>query len=110
MDKTTAAQASSTPTPIRKAVDGVKNVDTIINGHTPAQTTPADMREFADFVARLRGARAGGEEGRQDRRRGDQDVDDPGEIQGLRRAGRRAGNRVGAGDLRRNEVTNNKCE
>jgi cyclase len=36
---------------IRKAVDGVKNVDTIINGHTPSQTTPADMREFADFVA-----------------------------------------------------------
>jgi len=36
---------------IRKVVDGVKNVDTIINGHTPAQTTPADMREFADFVA-----------------------------------------------------------
>ena len=36
---------------VRKAVDGMKNVDTIINGHTPAQTTPADMREFADFVA-----------------------------------------------------------
>ena len=36
---------------IRKVVDGVKNVDTIINGHTPAQTTPADMREFADFVS-----------------------------------------------------------
>ena len=36
---------------IRKAVDGVKNVDAIINGHTPAQTTMADMREFADFVA-----------------------------------------------------------
>lgn len=36
---------------IRKAVDGVKNVDTIINGHTAAQTTPAEMREFADFVA-----------------------------------------------------------
>ena len=36
---------------IRKAVDGVKNVDTIINGHTPAQTTPAEMREFADFVS-----------------------------------------------------------
>jgi glyoxylase-like metal-dependent hydrolase (beta-lactamase superfamily II) len=35
---------------VRKAVDGIKNVDTIINGHTPAQTTPADMREFADFV------------------------------------------------------------
>jgi cyclase len=36
---------------IKKAVEGVKNVDTIINGHTPAQTTLADMREFADFVA-----------------------------------------------------------
>ena len=36
---------------VRKAVDGVKNVDTIINGHLPAQTTPAEMREFADFVA-----------------------------------------------------------
>ena len=36
---------------VRKAVDGVKGVDTIINGHTPAQTTPAEMREFADFVA-----------------------------------------------------------
>lgn len=36
---------------VRKAVDGVKNVDTIINGHLPGQTTPAEMREFADFVA-----------------------------------------------------------
>ena len=36
---------------VRKAVDGVKNVDTIINGHLPAQTTPAEMREYADFVA-----------------------------------------------------------
>jgi len=35
---------------IRKAIDGVKNVDTIINGHTAAQTTPAEMREYADFV------------------------------------------------------------
>jgi glyoxylase-like metal-dependent hydrolase (beta-lactamase superfamily II) len=36
---------------VRKAVDGVKNVDTIINGHWPTQTTPAEMREFADFVS-----------------------------------------------------------
>jgi cyclase len=36
---------------IRKAADGVKNVDTIINGHLPSQTTPAEMREYADFVA-----------------------------------------------------------
>ena len=36
---------------LRKAIDGVKNVDTIINGHLPNQTTPAEMREYADFVA-----------------------------------------------------------
>ena len=36
---------------IRKAIDGVKNVDTVINGHLPAQTTPAEMREYADFVS-----------------------------------------------------------
>jgi glyoxylase-like metal-dependent hydrolase (beta-lactamase superfamily II) len=36
---------------IRKAVKGVPNIDAIINGHTPAQTTPADMLQFADFVS-----------------------------------------------------------
>jgi glyoxylase-like metal-dependent hydrolase (beta-lactamase superfamily II) len=29
---------------------GVANVDTIINGHTPANTTMADLKEYADFV------------------------------------------------------------
>ena len=32
-----------------KAHDGIKNVDAIINGHTPAQTTWADLKEFSDF-------------------------------------------------------------
>jgi glyoxylase-like metal-dependent hydrolase (beta-lactamase superfamily II) len=32
-----------------KAYKGIKNVDTIVNGHTPANTTWADLREFADF-------------------------------------------------------------
>src|SRR6266481_2807176 len=32
-----------------KAYNGIKNVDTIINGHTPANTTWADLKEFADF-------------------------------------------------------------
>jgi hypothetical protein len=36
---------------VRKAVAAAKNVDTIINGHMPAQTTPAEMGEYADFVA-----------------------------------------------------------
>lgn len=34
---------------LRKAHDGIKDVDTIINGHTPKQTTWADLKEYADF-------------------------------------------------------------
>lgn len=51
MDKVNGGTGIGYAATVRKAVDGVKNVDTIINGHTPAQTTPADMREFADFVS-----------------------------------------------------------
>ncbi len=50
MDKSNGGSGVQYAATLRKAVDGVKNVDTIINGHTPAQTTPADMREYADFV------------------------------------------------------------
>jgi cyclase len=34
---------------LMKAHDGIKNVDMIINGHTPAQTTWADLKEYAEF-------------------------------------------------------------
>jgi cyclase len=34
---------------LMKAYNGIKNVDTIINGHTPANTAWADLKEFADF-------------------------------------------------------------
>ena len=34
---------------LMKAHNGIKNVDAIINGHTPAQTTWADLKEYADF-------------------------------------------------------------
>jgi glyoxylase-like metal-dependent hydrolase (beta-lactamase superfamily II) len=51
MDKTNGGSGVQYAATIRKAVAGVKNVDTIINGHTAAQTTPADMREFADYVS-----------------------------------------------------------
>lgn len=34
---------------LMKAYNGIKNVDTIINGHTPAQTTWADLKEYAEF-------------------------------------------------------------
>ncbi len=34
---------------LTKAHAGIRNVDTIINGHMPKQTTWADLKEFADF-------------------------------------------------------------
>jgi glyoxylase-like metal-dependent hydrolase (beta-lactamase superfamily II) len=34
---------------LMKAYNGIKNVDTIINGHTPANTAWADLKEYADF-------------------------------------------------------------
>jgi glyoxylase-like metal-dependent hydrolase (beta-lactamase superfamily II) len=37
------------PETLSKAHAGIPNVDTIINGHTPAQTTWADLKEFAEF-------------------------------------------------------------
>jgi glyoxylase-like metal-dependent hydrolase (beta-lactamase superfamily II) len=37
------------PDTLTKAYNGIKNVDTIINGHTPANTTWADLKEFIDF-------------------------------------------------------------
>jgi cyclase len=37
------------PETLNKVHNGVKNVDTIINGHMPAQTTWADLKTFAEF-------------------------------------------------------------
>jgi len=51
MDKINGGSGVQYAATVRKAVNGVKGVDTIINGHTPAQTTPDDMRMFADYVA-----------------------------------------------------------
>jgi len=50
MDKNNGGSGVEYPNTIRKALNGVGKVDTIINGHTPAQTTPADMAQFADFM------------------------------------------------------------
>jgi cyclase len=50
MDKNNGGSGVDYANTIEKAVKGVPNVDAIINGHTPAQTTPADMREYASFV------------------------------------------------------------
>ncbi len=34
---------------LKKAHEGIKNVEQIINGHTPAQTTWADLKEYYEF-------------------------------------------------------------
>lgn len=41
------------PTTLMKAHSGIKDVDRIINGHAPALTTWADLKEFADFNQEL---------------------------------------------------------
>jgi len=50
MDKSNGGSGVAYANTISKAVAGMPNVEWIINGHTPAQTTPADMKEFAEFV------------------------------------------------------------
>jgi glyoxylase-like metal-dependent hydrolase (beta-lactamase superfamily II) len=50
MDKSNGGSAVEYANTIAKAVAGLPNVEWLINGHTPAQTTPAEMKEFADFV------------------------------------------------------------
>ena len=51
MDKINGGTGVGYAATVRKAVNGVKGIDTIINGHSATQTTPADMREFADYVS-----------------------------------------------------------
>lgn len=50
MDQSNGGSGVEYANTITKAVAGVPNVDWLINGHTPAQTTPAEMKEFAAFV------------------------------------------------------------
>jgi cyclase len=38
------------PDSIARAYAGIKNVDTVINGHMPATTTYADLKMFGDFM------------------------------------------------------------
>jgi glyoxylase-like metal-dependent hydrolase (beta-lactamase superfamily II) len=51
MDKNNGGSGVEFANTVRKAVKGVPNIDAVINGHTAANTTPADMLQFADFVA-----------------------------------------------------------
>ena len=62
---------------LAKAHSALKNVDTIITGHS-TQMTMNDLREYAEFNRDFLNDGAGGQEGRQDRRRDRQELDDPG--------------------------------
>ncbi len=107
MDKTNGGSGVEYANTIRKAVKGVPNIDAIINGHTAAQTTPADMLRFADFVQEFVTHRASRQEGGQDRRADRERVVDAGEVHGLqRRAADRARHGLRELHLRRDEVGN----
>ena len=67
MDANNGGSGVDYPKTLTKAA-GVANVDTIINGHTPTQTTMADLKEYAAFVGEFVDGGAGGEEGGQDSR------------------------------------------
>ena len=92
---------------LAKAANGVKNVDTIITGHSTVMTM-ADLREYAEFNSDFAARRAGGQEGRQDGGRGGAGVEDSGEVQGLRGASRRAAEGERADRLRRDEVAGSR--
>ena len=49
IDEANGGSMLQMPDTLLKAYHGIKSVDTIINGHMPAQTTWADLKEFADF-------------------------------------------------------------
>ena len=49
IDEANGGSMLQMPDTLLKAYNGIKNVDAIINGHTPRQTAWADLKEFADF-------------------------------------------------------------
>jgi cyclase len=49
IDEANGGSMLEMPDTLMKAYNGIKNVDTIINGHMPAQTTWPDLKEFAEF-------------------------------------------------------------
>jgi len=64
MDKNNGGSGLLYAETVERAVKGLTGVDAIINGHTDAQTTVADLREYAaflrEFIAGARAAKAAG--------------------------------------------------
>ena len=67
MDKNNGGSGLSYSATLAKAA-AVKNVETIINGHNPTTTTTGRSQALFRVHRRLREVRAGGQEGRKDRR------------------------------------------
>jgi glyoxylase-like metal-dependent hydrolase (beta-lactamase superfamily II) len=51
MDRNNGGSGVQFPTTLARAFTTVTNIDTIINGHNPTTTTPADLKTQSDFVA-----------------------------------------------------------
>jgi cyclase len=65
MDRNNGGSALAYPDTVEKAAKGLAGVDAIINGHTDAQTTVADLREYAAFLREfVNAARAAKKAGR----------------------------------------------
>jgi glyoxylase-like metal-dependent hydrolase (beta-lactamase superfamily II) len=65
MDLNNGGSGLAYPDTLEKAATGLAGVDAIINGHTDAQTTVADLREYAAFLREfINGARAAKKSGR----------------------------------------------
>jgi cyclase len=50
MDANNGGSGVDYPETLAKAYASIKNVDTIINGHMPAPTTPADLKEYEEYL------------------------------------------------------------
>jgi glyoxylase-like metal-dependent hydrolase (beta-lactamase superfamily II) len=65
MDKNNGGSGLAYPDTVEKAAKGLAGVDVIINGHTEAQTTIADLREYGAFLREfVNAARAAKKAGR----------------------------------------------
>lgn len=53
VDEANGGSMREIPVTLMKAYDGLKDVDTFINGHMPTQTTRADLKEYAEFNQEL---------------------------------------------------------
>ena len=96
IDRNNGGSGIAYPETIRKAANGIKNVDVVINGHSPVTMKFQDLVDFGEFN-RLFLEHARIAQGRQDTRAGDDGPEAARKIQGLQphRRPRRPGGNFG---------------